>query len=163
MFFRNSFFPFFILFTGIFLQSCETVNLYEKNISVPKHAWSSQFKPEFRFIIEDTTVNYNLFVVLRHNEKYNYNNIWLRLTTRIPGDTSVRKVQYELPLANSSGWLTTSSMDDLYEHRILLTPGNEGLPLRKAGEYIFTLEQVMREDPLENILNVGLRIEKKTP
>ena len=31
----------------------------------------------------------------------------------------------------------------------------------KAGNYTFTIEQIMREDPLENVLNVGLRIEKK--
>jgi gliding motility-associated lipoprotein GldH len=66
--------------------------------------------------------------------------------------------QYELPLANNEGWLGTA-MDDLYEHRIRITP-NEGIVL-KAGEYNFSIGQIMRKDPLENVLNVGLRIEKK--
>jgi hypothetical protein len=48
-------------------------------------------------------------------------------------------------------------MDDIYEHRI---PLGEPQSL-KAGTYTFSLEQIMREDPLEHVLNVGLRLEKK--
>jgi len=32
---------------------------------------------------------------------------------------------------------------------------------KKPGNYTFAIEQIMREDPLKNILNAGLRIEKK--
>lgn len=143
-----------------FFVSCQTIDLYEKNVSLPGHEWESSFKPDFKFIIEDTASPYQVFIVVRHNEKYNYNNIWLNLYTRPPGD-STQKVQYELPLATSErGWLGTA-MDDLYEHRILITPRNQDVYFRKKGEYIFTLEHIMREDPLKNVLNVGLRIEKK--
>lgn len=80
--------------------------------------------------------------------------------TKGPGDT-VQRAQYELALANGDkGWMG-SAMDDLYEHRIALTPNNQKLYFKKAGEYTFTIEQIMREDPLENIMDVGLRIEKK--
>ncbi len=84
----------------------------------------------------------------------------MNLYTQAPGD-SVQKVQYELPLASKEkGWLG-SAMDDLYEHRIALTPQNQKLFFRKPGEYIFTLEQIMREDPLQHVMDVGLRLEKK--
>ncbi len=145
----------------LFLLSCQTIDLYEKNAAIPAHEWKSSFKPQFKFTIKDTTVPYRVFIVLRHNEKYNWNNIWLNLYTQSPGD-SVKKVQYELPLANKdNGWLG-NSMDDLYEHRILITPINQDVYFRKAGEYTFTLEQIMREDPLLNVMNIGLRIEKKS-
>jgi len=50
-------------------------------------------------------------------------------------------------------------MDDVYEHRIKL-----GDPQTlKAGSYTFSLEQIMREDPLEHVYDVGIRIEKKKP
>jgi hypothetical protein len=48
-------------------------------------------------------------------------------------------------------------MDDIYEHRIPLAPEQN----LKAGTYTFTIEQIMREDPLKNVLNAGLRLEKK--
>ncbi len=50
-------------------------------------------------------------------------------------------------------------MDDIYEQRIRITPGEQPVPLQ-AGTYKFTLQQIMREDPLENVMNAGIRIEK---
>lgn len=143
------------------LYACKTIDLYEKNVAIPNHEWKSSFHPEFKFTITDTTVPYSVYIVIRHNERYNFNNIWLNLSTRAPGDSAVQRVQYELPLANSDGWLSgTASMDDLYEHRILITPRNEPVYFRKKGEFIFTIDQIMREDPLDNVMNIGLRIEK---
>jgi gliding motility-associated lipoprotein GldH len=140
---------------SLYFAACTTVDLYEKDLTIPGFKWKSSFKPEFTFLIKDTAVQYQLFLVLRHNEKYNYNNIWINLYSQPPGD-SVHKAPYELQLANNEGWIGTG-MDDIYEHRIELTK-----PIRlKAGIYHFKIEQIMREDPLENVMNVGLRVEKK--
>ena len=136
--------------------SCTTIDLYEKNVTIPKHRWSSSFKPEFSFSITDTTASYQVFFVMRHTEKYNFNNIWINLYSQPPGDT-MHKAKYELTLAtNDKGWLATG-MDDIYEHRIPLTNPQS----LKAGTYKFKIEQIMREDPLENVLNAGIRVEKK--
>lgn len=140
----------------ILFFSCTTVDLYEKNVVIPKHEWQSGFKPEFNFQIKDTNALYQLFFVIRHNEKYHFNNIWINLYSQPPGD-SLRKASFELKLAtNEKGWLA-SGMDDIYEHRIRLT---DDLKL-KAGAYKFIIENIMREDPLLNVMNVGLRLEKK--
>jgi gliding motility-associated lipoprotein GldH len=149
------------LFTLV-LASCKKIDLYEQVVAIPDHSWKSSFKPSFRFTIQDTTVPYNVFLILRHDEKYEFNNIWLRLNTGSGKDTTGSSVQYELPLANSEGWLSTNAMDDLYEHRIQLTPKDQNFYFRN-GEYQFTIEQIMRQDPLNHVLNVGLRIEKKAP
>jgi len=141
----------------LFLSSCQTMDLYEKVVPIPKQEWKTGFRPQFTFQIKDTQSRYDVFVVLRHNEKYEFNNIWISLTYQLKGQAAVSG-QYELPLANNEGWLGTA-MDDLYEHRIRITPP-EGI-LLKQGEYTFTIAQIMRKDPLENVLNVGLRIEKK--
>jgi gliding motility-associated lipoprotein GldH len=145
-----------LLLTSYIISSCTTIDLYEKNISLPRHEWKSSYKPEFTFIIKDTVALYQVYFVIRHNEKYNYNNIWINLYSQPPGDT-LHKAPYELQLAtNEKGWLATG-MDDIYEHRLKLT---DALKL-KAGEYKFSLENSMREDPLMNVLSVGLRVEKK--
>jgi gliding motility-associated lipoprotein GldH len=143
------------------LSSCNTIDLYEKTTPVPGHEWSSSFKPQFRFTIKDTAVPYQVYIIIRHNDLYNYNNIWINLYTKPPGDT-VQKLQYELPLASKEkGWLG-SAMDDIYEQRVAITPQNQKLYFKKPGDYIFTIEQIMREDPLQHVLDVGLRLEKKT-
>src|SRR5215217_6671154 len=142
------------------LAACTHIDLYEKLVSIPAHDWNSNFKPQFKFNITDTASSYQVYIIFRHNEKYNYNNVWLNLTAQAPGQAA-QKFMLELPLATSEkGWLG-SAMDDLYEHRIALTLDPSKFNFSRAGEYSFMVEQVMREDPLENVLNVGVRIEKK--
>ena len=142
------------------LFSCKHIDLYEKSVVIPGHAWKSAYKPSFTFTIKDTAAAYRLFVILRHNDRYNYNNIYLNLRTRQPGQDTLQSARYDLKLANEDGWLA-SGMDDIYEHRIALTPLSGSFYFRKPGDYTFTIEQVMREDPLQHVLNVGLRIEKE--
>jgi gliding motility-associated lipoprotein GldH len=139
------------------LVSCSTIDLYEKSVAIPGHSWKSDFKPSFAFTIKDTASLYQLFLIFRHNDKYNYNNIYVNLYAKLPGSDSVNKFMKDLVLAtNEKGWMA-SGMDDIYEHRIQL---GDPEPL-KAGTYTFTIEQIMRENPLNNVLDVGLRIEKK--
>ena len=143
--------------------SCTTIDLYEKDVAIPAHSWKSSFKPSFTFTIKDTTSPYQLFLILRHDEKYNFNNIYINLSAQKPGQDSVETLRYDLLLATTEkGWLGTG-MDDIYEHRIALTPSNEQFYFKKAGDYTFTVEQIMREDPLDHVYNVGLRVEKKQP
>lgn len=148
---------YFALFATYLSSSCTTIDLYEKSVTIPGHEWKRNYKPSFDFIIKDTSSPYKLFFILRHNEKYNFNNIYINVYVKGPGQDSAVKIQQDLVLAtNEKGWLATG-MDDIYEHRIPLAPEQS----LKAGAYTFTIEQIMREDPLKNVLNAGLRIEKK--
>ena len=152
-------------------SSCNTIDLYERVVSIPAQQWQSKFKPQFTFQIKDTTVPYEIFVLFRHNNQYKYNNIWVKLSAKAPTDTA-QTLSLELPLANKEGWLGTG-MDDVFAHRIRVTseaekftflkPTANAFYFSKAGEYNFTLEQIMRDDPLLHVLDVGLRLEKKTP
>jgi gliding motility-associated lipoprotein GldH len=136
--------------------SCTTVDIYEKTVPIPGHAWEGSFRPSFEFTIKDSTPLYQPFLVIRHSEKYNYNNIYVNLYLKGPGQDSAQKYQENLQLATNDKW-TATGMDDIYEHRIKL-----GDPqLLKTGTYQFTLEQIMRENPLQHVLDVGIRIEKK--
>src|SRR6476661_8897945 len=135
------------------LFSCTQIDLYEKVVPVPAHQWRSPFKPQFTFQIKDTTVPYQLYLLLRHNNKYRYNNIWVNLWAKGPDDT-LQKLALELPLASKEGWLGTG-MDDIFEHRIrvgeeagrfsFFQPGGNGFHFTKRGEYPFMVEQFLRE------------------
>lgn len=153
---------YFIPFSGLlfFFFSCQHIDLYERVATIPQQQWHSSYKPSFTFSIQDTTATYQLFLILRHNNQYGYNNLWINLYRKKP-DGKTSKVQYELPLANNEGWMATG-MDDLYEHRIPLAPlPNDSFYFNEKGPYTFTVEEIMRDEPLEHVMNVGLRIEKK--
>ena len=139
----------------ISLAACTSLDVFEKNVSFKDQQWPGSDKPAFDFQISDTASLYNIYLVFRHTNAYSYNNIWLKLTRNGP-DTSYTR-QVDLRLATNDRWLG-SGMDDIWEHRIKLneTP----VEFRKSGDYKFVIEQVMRQDPLEHVINVGLRVEK---
>ena len=139
------------------MSACTTIDVFEKNVSIPNLEWSSTFKPEIAFEVGDTASLYNIFIVLRHTDAYRYKNIWLNVYTQTPGDSTIKQ-RLDLALAtDDKGWLG-SGMDDIFEHRIRIT--NAPVQLNKRGVYKFRLEQIMREDPLQFVMNVGIRVEK---
>lgn len=138
------------------LSGCDTLNVYEKTIAFPGHEWKSSDKPSFTFTIEDTTSAYDIYLIFRHEDSYHFNNIWLNVSTVAPGDTMKTQL-INVPLAdNKKGWLG-SGMDDVIDHRARITLSPVKL---KKGNYTFTLQQNMREEPLQFALNAGIRVEK---
>jgi gliding motility-associated lipoprotein GldH len=153
-------FIYFLCLTPFIIASAcnTTVGVFEKNIAIPDYSWSTRFKPEVTFEIQDTTAFYAVYIVLRHTDAYRYNNIWINIETVAPDATTTNQ-PLDLTLAtDSKGWLA-SGMDDIFEHRIPIIPPQKAQRL-KAGAYHFKLENIMREDPLEHIMNVGIRLEK---
>jgi gliding motility-associated lipoprotein GldH len=152
---------YFLLFTSCFLlHACGKVDVFERNATIPQQSWSSNYKPEITFNIkpEDTTSRYNIFIVIRHTDAYRYKNIWINVHTESPGGV-INNQPLNLQLAtDNKGWLG-SGMDDIFEHRIQITPPQNPERL-SAGTYRFKLENIMREDPLKNVMNVGIRLEK---
>lgn len=144
---------------GMILAGCGTLDVFEKTVFFPKHVWKSSNKPSFTFTIEDTAVSYNIYVIFRHEDAYHYNNLWVNITTQAPHDTA-RTQLVNITLAdNTKGWLGTG-MDDIFDHRARIT--RQPVKLKK-GNYTFILQQNMREEPLQFVLNAGIRVEKLQP
>lgn len=141
--------------TCLFSISCNTIDVYEQTTTFAKHEWSSKQKPTFHFTVSDTTSLYNVFFVIRHEDAYKYNNIWVNLSMKGPADSVMVRREFILG-NNQQGWLG-SGMDDIFEQRI---PFNAKPAQLTKGTYTFTMQQDMREDPLDNIVNVGIRVEK---
>ncbi len=148
---------FLIILLSLYFISCTKIGVFEKTAQIPSQSWFYNNKLTFSFIITDTTASYNIYIVLRHTDSYNYNNLWLTMGSQLPGDT-MRYQNINIEVGNDAkGWNGTG-MDDIFEVRKNLTPGP--IPFKKSGECTFTLAQIMRENPLKHILNVGIRVEK---
>ena len=152
----------FTLFT-LGLTACNKLNLFERSVSIPKHEWKSNFEPSFTCKIKDTTSLFDIALVLRHRDRYHYNNIWLQITIIDPSGQQFRFNTEKILGTNEKGWLGVG-MDDIYEHRLSLQSDivKNGVSLRKKGTYQIRVKQIMREDPLQEVMNVGVRIEKMT-
>lgn len=145
-----------------FACSPPKLDTFEKNRDIPQSNWDASFKPAYEVTLaaEDTAFFYNLYVNVRHTDAYPYNNLWLIVSTQMPGDSLPQTRRVELPLADSYGKWLGSGLDDIFEHRI---PIQQHAILPRAGTYRFTFEQNMRQNPLPDMLSVGLRMEKAAP
>lgn len=144
---------FFLLITALY--GCGHADLYERLQNIDKAAWSEQQVPSFTFDITDTAASYNVNVVVRHTNSYGYRNIWLNVGLQQPGDT-IRHQPFELQLAATDNWLGTG-MDDVFEHRAMLF--SKPVHFNKSGPITFTLQHIMRQNPLPGIMQVGIRVE----
>lgn len=142
----------------LLIASCTQIEVFEKNAVIPNHEWHSHLAVKGSFEIKDTINKYNIYLVLRHTDAYQYNNIWLSIGLQSPGD-SMFKQKTDLTLGNdANGWEGTG-MDDIWELRKLLT--GEPRRFKKSGQYNYSIEQIMRDDPLRHIMNIGIRVEKE--
>lgn len=48
-------------------------------------------------------------------------------------------------------------MGDIYDNQILSL---SSVKFPQKGEYIFSIQQYMRQDPLPDIMSIGIRVEK---
>jgi gliding motility-associated lipoprotein GldH len=148
-----------ILLVTLFLGACQTIDLYEQTTTYQEHQWSSKQVNQYQFNIADSNARYNMFFVIRHHNAYHYKNIWLQVISQAAGD-SIQKQTININLADDmNGWLG-SGMDDIYDHRVLMNTQPLKLP---KGSFKVSIQQIMREDPLQNILTTGVRVEKAKP
>ena len=97
-----------LMVTGI---SCCQIDVYEKHTVIPRQSWNSKFTATGNFNIADTVSSYYLFIVLRHTDAYNFNNIWLNVGLQAPGDTMyTQKVNLSLG-SDANGWEGTGTSD----------------------------------------------------
>jgi len=145
-----------IILCFISLSACNTLDVFEKTAAFPAFQWNTNNKPTFNFTISDTNSLYNIYLVVRHADNYHFNNLWVNVITKAPGTPPVSQ-KLELILANNGkGWLG-AGIDDIFTHRVRIT--RDPIKLRK-GDYQFTIQQIMRENPLESVLDAGIRVEK---
>ena len=161
MFLPGSFFSLkkFVIALVLILQlfACDSKRIFEQNIEIPNGIWNAKNIARFEVIIADTSSPHNFYINVRNAGAYPYSNLFLFLETEFPDKVYARDT-IECILADNSGrWLGDGS-GDIWDNRILF---KKGVRFRKAGKYIFTLEQAMRVQNLPMIMDVGIRIEKQ--
>ena len=148
---------FTIIITLFSFISCEQNELFQAYKGVENLAWSYHEPISFDVEIEDTTSLYNVDINIRHSGAYAYQNCWVWLHTEYPSGQkhSVRK---ELKFCNEEGTWYGSGLNNIFDVR---NPVQNNAKFQEKGIYKFKIEQNMRINPLPNILDVGLRIERK--
>ncbi|KAF2509135.1 gliding motility lipoprotein GldH [Flavobacterium foetidum] len=150
-----------LLVAAILLFSCDKKRVFDEYKSVGS-AWHKDSIVTFDLPVLDSTKRYNLFVNLRDNNNYPFNNIFLIVALEMPnGFTRVDTLEYDM--AAPDGTLLGNGFSDIKESKLFY---KENVKFR--GKYKVNIKQALRESgkvpgvqELEGITDVGFRIEQK--
>lgn len=150
------------IFAIVLLISCDKKRVFDQYKSFGT-TWPKDSVATFTYTNKDTTKAYGLYLNLRSNNDYPFNNIFLIVTTEAPGGlTKVDTVEYQM--ANPDGSLLGDGFSDIKESKLYF---KEKLRFEKLGDYKIGVQQAIRQNGKENgvhdlagITEIGFRVEK---
>ena len=148
----------FIFTFSLLMISCSGTNdVYNTFLHLPKNGWYKRDVQRFTPEITDTVSHYDIYLGLRHNDNFDYRNLWLFVTYsseygRLKTDTVNCELADEFGRWSGSGW------GSLYQHEIKLK-GN--VKYGRSGKKIITVQQAMRDDMVQGVADIGIRIVKR--
>jgi len=147
----------------ICIVSCESNPLYIKYNSL-NGGWLKDSVQHFSFPNGDKSILANSYLMLRVNQKYRYNNIFVIITvTNSNGIISRDTIEYKV--ADNFGKFIGSKRINIYE---LSLSHKKGIQLMPKENYFINVEHAMRNtdetdgvERLEGVLDVGYKLEKE--
>ena len=153
--FRKSDLLIIIIAFGILFLSCKQNQVFDEVVSVPGDGWNLSDTIRFNVAISDTSASYDILLHIRNEKSFKYSNLWLFVETTGPNGQTLRDT-LEIMLADEEGnWLGKG----IGSVNTLLIPYITQVGFKYRGIYTFAITQGMRDNLLEDILNVGLRID----
>ncbi|HLA55829.1 MAG TPA: gliding motility lipoprotein GldH [Flavobacterium sp.] len=149
-----------LVLVAILLFSCDKKRVFDEYKSVGD-VWHKDSIMTYDLPEIDTTKTYNLFVNVRDNDDYPFNNLFLIVSLDQPdGRTLVDTLEYEM--ADPEGNLLGNGFSDIKESKLFY---KQKVKFKK-GSYKIRVKQAVREtgkvagvESLKGITEVGFRIE----
>jgi len=150
----------FIIIAGLFI-SCDNKRVFDEYQSVGS-AWNLKKEVVFELPKIDTLKKYNLFINLRANDDYKFNNLFLIVSQEQPnGLTKVDTLEYQM--ADVDGTLLGDGFSDFKESKLYY---KENVKFKASENNKIHIKHAVRQtgkivgvQDLEGISEVGFRIE----
>jgi gliding motility-associated lipoprotein GldH len=148
---------FLIMMGAVLITGCSDPNaVIDQNVVIANNNWSYVNKIKTKVTITDETIPYNLYMNLRVTADYKYANLFV-LIKQVNPDKQAKTTRYEFKLANADGeWLGDGS-GSIYSYQV---PFRKDYKFPSKGVYTFEIEQNMRDNPLREVTDVGMRVER---
>lgn len=144
-----------VLVLALVLASCTKQVFYEKSYSFPDNTWNLKVKPVFKVEIKDTSKFYDFTITLRTTTDYAFNNCWLYLNSKTPNKIRARE-PFEIKITNEDGTWRGNKSGTIVENMLQFKRRKFNIP----GTYYFKLEQAVIQEDLNEVLDVGIRMEE---
>ena len=151
--------PGWLLLLLIGLLACDSKNtVYSEYEDIKDGLWYENHTPTFTFRIKDASVPYNLSYNLRNSLAYpNFNLYLTRYLTDSAGHVLESRLDELLLMDAKTGKPNGDGLGDIFDHKVLI---KQNYRFPKPGQYSFRVKQYMRQNPLPDVLSVGLTVEK---
>jgi len=143
-----------VLVGMLYNVSCTVNSTYDRSVAIPKYRWDYNFVPSFPFTVEDTTAFYSIYISTRHLEEYAYSNMWIWVHLQQP-DGKVTHQRVQLQLAQADGKWNGEGLNGIW---LCSLPYKQFITFKSKGEYLISLEQNMRINPLPAVMNMGVKV-----
>ena len=148
---------FYAICLTVILASCDSNGIYHQFVPIDESGWHKDVAAEFAVPITDTASLYNVIINIRNQNNYPYQNLYLFVYSvtpagKVDGDT------LNCILANNQGRWEGKGIGATSTLPIMYMPA---VKFPQQGVYTFRIMQGMREDILEGISDIGLRVEKR--
>mgnify|MGYP001598097461 FL=1 len=140
----------------LFLMACDSNLVYEENLKIEQGIWNRAQNAQFLFEVEDSTQAHNFYINFRHAGDYPYKNLYLFTRIKSPNG-KIAKDTAQMILADNKGRWMGKSIGDIYDYQFKF---KEQFKFPETGEYLVEIEQAMRDERLDNVTDIGIRVEK---
>ena len=140
----------------LYLTACtDKAIIVDEMPDIPKAIWAFNQIPDFDFDVKNIQLNHNLYLNLKIQKTYPYENLYL-LTHIKDTEGKITSSRKNFRLTDEDGNPIGSMSGNSISYQL---PIFTNMKFQKSGKYFIALEQNMRDDILENVVSVGVRVE----
>lgn len=142
------------------MSACQrSGDIYNSYVALPNTGWNADSLAVFRVDVSDADAAYDLYFMIRNQNNYAYQNLWLFIDIVAP-DGSMRRDTLDCILAERDGRWKGSGWGSLYDAEY---PYRLSTRFAAPGLYRFRIGHGMRQDDIEGIHSIGLRVTPAQP
>ena len=134
-----------MFFLVVGFVSCQNENKKEDYHSFKNNTWNTDSIVSFELDNIDTTSSHDLYLMVRHTTNFKFQNLFLFTNFENQQDT------LELFLSEKSGRWFGKGFGEIKELKIRI---KENVNFKENQDQIFSVEQAMRHEDLEKIINL---------
>ena len=146
-----------VIIFAIFAASCNKNRVYEVHLdNFPSFRWDTTNIAEYSPEIADKESTYKLFVAFRHVAGFQMKTVKVNLEITSPAGEKTSK-DYILSLFDNQNNSLSECAGDFCDLETLIEPN---FKFTETGKYQFKIKQLTEINPLPNVMEVGLIIDK---
>ena len=150
----------YFLFIGsviVALSSCDKTRVFEENKDLPNKEWFIDSIAVFNIDLKENQDPLNICFTVRNTSDYPFCNLYVRYYLEDSLGKQIASRQTEMTLMDpKTGKPFGKGLTDIYSH-VFVAENDFKFPYK--GKYRIRLKQYMRENPLKELVSIGVRLE----